>query len=184
MTVQGLRMFKPYFKGQNSVPTVNLDLQHVPAAEEVSMFAPDVALPQDFSTHSMQVIDRVLTILGTKDDGLGPNWSPLERVVHTLHMWDLWNKIQHKYATTAYPGAAICKCLQTEAKPEGAIYNAVQWVAEHYKSGTPITVTTRPIPKLLDAPSWGVWRDHLLAYYYPEALHDAATYLRCVTEEL
>jgi len=184
MTVQGLRVFKATASSKNHVPTVNQNLQHVPESESVVSFAPDVPLPTDYVTHSMQTIDRILTIVGTEDDGLGPNWSPLERVVHTLHMWDLWAKIHEVYEKTLYPGAALCKCLSVEAEPKGQIYAAVQWVAEHYKTGTPITVTTRPIPKLVDAPSWAVWRDHLLAYYNTAALRDAATYMRCVTQDL
>jgi len=182
MTVQGLKLFNPLAFKRNHVPTVNQNLQHVPESQSVVPFAPDVPLPSDFVTHSMQAIDRILTIVGTEDDGLGPNWSPLERVVHTLHMWDLWTKIESVYQNTAHPGAAVCKCLQVEAEPKGQIFKAVQWVAEHYKTGTPITVTTRPIPKLVDAPSWAVWRDHLLAYYNAPALQDAAIYMRCVAE--
>jgi len=184
MTTQGLRMFKSSAVKANHVPTVNQNLQHVSDSQSVVPYAPDVPLPADFVTHSMQTIDRILTIVGTEDDGLGPNWSPVERIVHTLHMWDLWAKINEVYKKTVYPGAQLCKCLAIESEPKGQIYKAVQWVAEHYKTGTPITVTTRPIPKLVDAPSWAVWRDHLLAYYNEAALLDAATYMHCVTQDL
>jgi len=62
------------------------------------------------------------------------------------------------------------------------LQGAVSWVADHYKTGTPITLLDRPIPKLTDAASWAVWKDRLLHYYTPEALHDAAMYLYCVAQ--
>lgn len=58
---------------------------------------------------------------------------------------------------------------------------AVEWVANHYETGTPITLLNRPIPKLTDAQAWSVWKARLLHYYTPAALHDAAVYLYCVT---
>jgi len=41
----------------------------------------------------MNLIDRVLTRVGVTDDGLGANWTPLERIVHNFHMKDLWSKM-------------------------------------------------------------------------------------------
>lgn len=42
----------------------------------------------------MNLIDRVLTRVGVTDDGLGANWTPLERIVHNFHMKDLWSTIK------------------------------------------------------------------------------------------
>ncbi len=61
--------------------------------------------------------------------------------------------------------------------------NSVEWVADHYKSGTPITLLNRPIPKLADASSWKVWKGRLLHYYTTQALADAAQYLYCATQK-
>ena len=60
--------------------------------------------------------------------------------------------------------------------------DAVKWIADHYKTGTPITLLNRPIPKLVDAGSWQVWKDRLLHYYTPAALRDAAMYLHCISK--
>ena len=60
----------------------------------------------------------------------------------------------------------------------------MQWVADHYVTGTPITLLNRPIPKLHDAQSWGVWRERLLHYYDVSSLRDAATYIYCVTKDM
>ena len=34
----------------------------------------------------MNAMDSVLSKVGKEDDGLGKNWSPIERVVHHFHM--------------------------------------------------------------------------------------------------
>ena len=75
----------------------------------------------------------------------------------------------------------LCQCL-LDTKENG-IYDAVHWVAQHYKSGTPITLLNRPIPKLKDAKSWGIWKKRLLHYYKRPALYDASLYLHCATKD-
>ena len=45
----------------------------------------------------MNTVDMILTQIGQPTDGLGPNWSPLERVVHKFHMKDLWAKVKAEY---------------------------------------------------------------------------------------
>jgi len=48
----------------------------------------------------MNQIDMVMSNIGEPTDGLGPNWSPLERVVHKFHMRDLWEKLLDGYQET------------------------------------------------------------------------------------
>ena len=45
----------------------------------------------------MNTVDMIPTQIGQPTDGLGPNWSPLERVVHKFHMKDLWAKVKAEY---------------------------------------------------------------------------------------
>ena len=52
---------------------------------------------KDFAGDVMNTIDMILSQIGKADDGLGPNWSPLERVVHKFHMQDLWSKLKSPY---------------------------------------------------------------------------------------
>ena len=47
----------------------------------------------------MNIIDHILSHIGMADDGLGPYWSPIERVAHNFHMWDLWYRILQEYET-------------------------------------------------------------------------------------
>ncbi|XP_046561070.1 uncharacterized protein LOC124270095 [Haliotis rubra] len=177
MTVQGLSMFIKHASGDNAIPTVNHDLRGV---KKVLPYAPNDPLGTDFRTHTMNTIDKILSNLGKPTDGLGDNWSPIERVVHNFHMWDLWTKILDVYRTMEKtpPSHSICRCL-LDTRGNG-INKAVHWVADHYKTGTPITLLNRPIPKLTDAASWATWKGRLLHYYSPDALTDAATYLHCV----
>ncbi|KAJ8301973.1 hypothetical protein KUTeg_020960 [Tegillarca granosa] len=180
MTVEGLKLFNSAATAINHIPTVNQDLTQL---EKVLPHAPeDNSSTGPFTTITMNIIDKILSNLGDPKDGLGPNWSPIERVAHKFHMWDLWYKIY----TTAWkpvvanpPSKATCECL-LDVNNNG-ITKAVQWVADHYEKGTPITLLNRPIPKLTDAKSWAVWKDRLLHYYSNDALSDAAKYLYCAT---
>jgi hypothetical protein len=159
MTVQGLQIFNPKATVYNLVPTVNHNLSQT--ANLVLPFAPDHSVSGSFHTPTMNAIDSILSTLGTKNDGLGPNWSPIERIAHHFHMQDLWERVHLTYQSELLPNMpdslpAVCACLT--ATSSNGIADKVQWVAEHYKSGTPITLLNRPIPKLADASSWAVWK--------------------------
>ena len=111
MTVQGLQLFNTRASTNNIIPTVNLDRS---AAQKVLPYAPDYPVGSDFSTHSMNLIDRILSEIGNSKDGLGPMWSPVERIAHTFHMWDLWNRIHQVYTTRVTddpPSDSVCSCL-------------------------------------------------------------------------
>ena len=181
MNVQGLKMFSPRATEHNRIPTVNLDRS---SAEKVLPYAPNFPTGSDFSTQTMNIIDRILSHIGNAKDGLGPNWSPIERVVHTFHMWDLWNQVHRVFTKDVRsnpPSNDLCACLMNTR--ENGIYKAVKWVSDHYDSGTPITLLNRPIPKLTDSESWDIWKYRLLYYYDNTALHDAAKFLYCAVKE-
>ena len=65
----------------------------------------------------------------------------------------------------------LCECLLDTTS---GIYQAVHWVAEHYKSGTPITLLNGHIPKPKNAKSRKVWKKRLLYYYKRPSLYVAA----------
>ena len=181
MTVQGLQMFNVKATAKNNVPTVNMDRK---SPQKVVPYAPDDPLGSDFATATMNTFDKILTNYGKDNDGLGSFWSPLERVAHKFHMWDVWTRVHQIYSEKVLknpPSQQVCECL-TDTQTNG-IYQAVKWVSDHYDSGTPITLLNRPIPKLTDAASWGVWKERLLWYYNPRNLEDAANYLFCATKD-
>ena len=181
MTVEGLQMFNPRANVHNNVPTVNMDRR---SPQKVVPFAPDDPLGHDFSTQPMNVVDKILQNAGKDNDGLGRYWSPLERVVHKFHMIDVWTRVRSVFQSQVVqtpPSVEVCNCLLDTGG--NGIYDAVDWVSEHYDSGTPITLLNRPIPKLTDAASWDIWRTRLLYYYQPAALHDSALYLYCATKD-
>lgn len=44
----------------------------------------------------------------------GPHWSPVERVAHVFHMWDLWYKIKESawnQVASNPPSDEVCTCL-------------------------------------------------------------------------
>jgi len=180
MTVEGLQLFNPTMGQINEVPTVNKDVSN--KNKMVLDWAPSDPWDNDFTTQTMNIIDRVLSRTGTANDGLGPNWTPVGRLVHAFHMQDLWMTIK----TKAYPIVEanpptkyVCACL-TDTKNNG-IYNSVSWMADHYSTDILFTLLNRAIPPLHDASSWAVWKERLLYYYKDDALFDAAIYLYCAT---
>jgi len=179
MHLPGLRLFNPRVNGNNRIPTVNMGVQG-----KVLPYAPDLKLGTDFYAFEMNLVDLILNNIGKPADDLGPTWSPLERVVHNFHMLDLWKRIH----STAYqtvlahpPTDEQCACLM-DIENNG-VRAAVGWIADHYQSGTPITLLNRPIPKLADAESWQVWRVRLLHYYSEQALLDAASFIFCAVRD-
>lgn len=178
MTVQGLQKFNPRATVRNSVPTVNMD-RH--SDVKVIPYAPEDPLGEDFTTVTMKTFDKIMNNIGKDNDGLGPMWSPLERVAHKFHMNDVWDTVKEVYDKITMPSNDVCDCLLNTK--ENGIYNAVSWVSNHYDEGTPITLLNRPIPKLTDAETWGIWRERLLWYYNPQNLQDAAQYIYCATKD-
>lgn len=176
MDLDSLKTFNPKAGIDNGIPTVNIDLHNGP---KVLDSAPQLPAPSaDFATDSMALVDAVLSRVGKSDDGLGPNWTPLERLVHNFHMRDLWAKIRPVFKSIEVD-ENTCKCLTSDLQANG-IRPAVEWIASHYARGTPITLLNRPIPVLNDHKTWAIWRDRLIHYYTPEAIHDAAYFLKCL----
>lgn len=180
MTVQGLRLFNPRVNEDNHVPTVNhniKDEEHL-----VIPYAPEDPIGEDFSTETLNIIDTILSRIGLDDDGLGPNWSSTERIVHKFHMIDVWHRVKEVFLEVQQnpPEDDLCECLMDTSS--NGILQAVHWVAEHYKSGTPITLLNRPIPKLKDADSWKIWKRRLLYYYKRPSLYDSSVFLYCATK--
>jgi len=175
LDIQSLQMFIPRANEDNKIPTVNMNMS---APIKVLDNAPNNPLTHDFFTPEMNLIDRILTRVGVSDDGLGVNWTPLERIVHNFHMRDLWSALKPSFDKVNFKvDATVCECLLNVH--ESGVRSAVEWIANHYAKGTPISLLNRPIPVLEDSEDWKIWKDRLLHYYTEEALFDASYFLRC-----
>jgi len=60
-------------------------------------YAPEDPRGEDFTTETMNIMDAILSRIGLDDDGLGPNWSSTERIVHKFHMIDVWHRVKEVY---------------------------------------------------------------------------------------
>jgi len=60
-------------------------------------YAPEDPCGEDFATETLNIIDTILSRIGLDDDGLGPNWSSTERIVHKFHMIDVWHMVKEIY---------------------------------------------------------------------------------------
>ena len=77
-------------------------------------FAPNSPITRDYTTYTMNMIDTILSHVGVSDDGLGPAWSPVERIAHMFHMIDLWETIRSEFDRLVkyYPTPKdTCDCL-------------------------------------------------------------------------
>jgi hypothetical protein len=68
MTVKGLQLFSDKASAKNFVPTVNQDLNQ---AQAVLDHAPEDPIGHDFTTLTMNIVDKILSTLGNSQDGLG-----------------------------------------------------------------------------------------------------------------
>ncbi len=107
---------------------------------QVLPFAPDYPLLTDYKTFSMQLVDTLMSHVGVSDDGLGPAWSPVERIAHAFHMIDLWEKILPEFESVRkfHPTSQeVCDCLlDVEA-------NGVKVRASHSKKTSPQKMSNR-----------------------------------------
>ena len=108
------------------------------------------------------------------------NYTLFHCTLHIIVRFTLYNLHRSTVSLTALSSfPQVCDCLlRTDVNGIGA---GVEWVAQHYEHGTPITLLGRPIPKLTDAASWAVWKERLLHYYTKEATYDAALFMYCAT---
>lgn len=60
-------------------------------------YAPEDPRGEYFTTETMNIMDAILSRIGLDDDGLGPNWSSTERIVHKFHMIDVWHRVKEVY---------------------------------------------------------------------------------------
>jgi len=108
ITVDDLRLFKPDVTSKNGIPTVNLDLTSdspiLPDAPELEKSC--------FKTGGMKAVDQVLSHMDNKNYDV-KQYSPLERLVHTLHMKEVWNDAKAEYLnfTKFPPTKDLCRCV-------------------------------------------------------------------------
>lgn len=69
----------------------------IPQEHLVIPYAPEDPIGEDFSTETLNIIDTILSRIGLDDDGLGPNWSSTERIVHKFHMIDVWHRVKEVF---------------------------------------------------------------------------------------
>eukprot|EP00658_Telonema_sp_P-2_P052809 TRINITY_DN410_c0_g1_i12.p1 TRINITY_DN410_c0_g1~~TRINITY_DN410_c0_g1_i12.p1 ORF type:complete len:230 (+),score=70.45 TRINITY_DN410_c0_g1_i12:222-911(+) len=177
ITLNDLRKFNPRVPTANGVPTVNRAIALSPK-DRVVRDAPEVTLPEDFTTHAMRLFDNTLAHATDRSDGLGDNWNTLERVAHMLHMNDLWARVGQEYPTIQNVSDAGCACI-TDTGVNG-IEARLLWIAEQYTHDTPISLHEwgTKIPKLTLS-TWPEWKKRLAYYYDTPSLKDAAVYLHC-----
>jgi len=108
--VEDLQQFEPSATENNTIPTVNLDL-----ASDVPIlgYAPSSGQRSMFATPGMRMTDRVLSHMDDNHHDIR-QYSPLEKLVHALHMQEVWYKARDVYrhlASVAPPTQQLCGCV-------------------------------------------------------------------------
>lgn len=90
MLVEGLRLFDLKVFEQNKILIVNQDLFQ---DQKVLNYVLYFYIFIDFVIFIMNMIDKILFIVGNFKDGFGLYWFLVERIVYVFYMWDLWQKV-------------------------------------------------------------------------------------------
>lgn len=110
INVEQLRNFEPNVTEKNIIPTVNMDLSddtailpHAPAMKH--------SPGKMFETEAMRTVDGILSHMDDKKYDI-KGYSALERLVHALHMREVWYRAQRAYPKikAAPPPAEVCAC--------------------------------------------------------------------------
>merc|ERR1711942_220113 len=96
MTLENLRhYFDPDAPEDNGIPMINFNLTQ---AQAVLNSTGSYPLSNNFSSPTMDAVDQVLSHMTDNDWGIR-NAPPLERLVHALHMLEVWEKAAPHYDT-------------------------------------------------------------------------------------
>jgi len=112
--------FNPLANETNNIPTVNMNLtSRTPILND----APDLKRSDRFSTLALQVAESV--VLNNRDDWDIHNVDLLDKLLHALHMHEMWDaasKIYKSLLTEPPFGSDVCSCL-IDVENNGIYYN-------------------------------------------------------------
>lgn len=116
ITLEDIRYyFKASATEQNNVPTLNFNLSEkaTPVLPHAKLYGYDTS----FKTVSMRHLDQVLRDMDKKDWYL-TNYNTLEKLVHTMHMGEVWAKAKVHYESIALLGYKkdLCACVKDTEK--------------------------------------------------------------------
>ena len=93
-------------------------------------YAPEDPHGEEFTTETLNIMDAILSRIGKDDDGLGPNWSSTERIVHKFHMIDVWHRVKEVYqeVTEEPPEVPVIPCtLADKVNPARLLHKSYFW---------------------------------------------------------
>ena len=118
LTLEDLRYyFKEDAPVENNIPTVSFDLS--PNAKRVLPHAPLIGYDTTFKTIAMRHADGILSNMNNKDWQI-KNYSALEKIIHALHMSEMWQEAREYYEgfLDSPPSEEVCSCVR-EIKENG-----------------------------------------------------------------
>lgn len=112
ITLQDIRhYFEPLATAENNIPMVNMDLSGTTA---IFFHAPDIPRNEKFNFMGIKIADQVLSHMDNKDYDVR-GYNTLEKLVHSLHMHDVWTNIQMHYQAlkqTPPSDSDFCPCVR------------------------------------------------------------------------
>lgn len=110
LTVGDLQLFfKADVTSKNIIPTINADLRD---RQAILFNAPDIPVNSMFATPGMRILDRVLSHMDNPDYDIR-EYNALERIIHAMHMQEVWHGASIEYAKLAKtpPSKELCLCV-------------------------------------------------------------------------
>jgi len=191
ITVEDLRLFKSDVSTENGVPTVNMDLtSDVPILQN----APNGDI-SPFKTPGLRAVDYVLQHMSNANFGI-KQYTPLERLVHALHMQEIWNEALAPYKALEAnpPSKQLCSCIKKVE--ENGIMDMLRYIALKIKAGEYFVTGTLMIEKgnsqhngmeskqkeaavhIINEDKWNTWKADMMQML-PSDNTDLALYLYC-----
>jgi len=186
ITVEQLRKFKPDVTEKNAIPTTNSDLTSIQPLLFHAPNEPD--LGQSFKTDGMRALDQVLSHMDNINNDIG-RYGTLDRLVHALHMREVWHEAQTPYEQLKKqpPTTDVCKCaldvdnngvvkvLRLIAKCQPYIYGFFTKKAAE----TPLEIERYPIPPITSQATWENWKKVSYSMGQASDSFELALYLYC-----
>ena len=120
LTLADLRhYFNPNANETNNIPTVNRNLS---SSEPILNDAPDIGRSDRFQTMGLQVAEEV--VLNEDRDWDLHNADTLDKLLHALHMHEMWMETSRIYKNLISnpPNTNICPCL-VDVENNGIYFN-------------------------------------------------------------
>jgi hypothetical protein len=102
--------FEPKASSSNNIPVINTDLL---SHKAILDHAPELGVKDAFKLFALKQVDWVMSHMGEEHFDMGTGYGVVERIIHQLHMIEIWIQANSVYQGLhkAPPSPSLCSCL-------------------------------------------------------------------------